>query len=222
MVFEVLQQHLDAGTGAGCGLLFCDVDRFKQVNDQHGHAAGDQLLVELASRLRRLAGPDDVVARLGGDEFVLLSPGADQAALAALACRVEAGMRAPVQTSAGALSVGVSVGSSIGRAGEDPDELMARADRAMYGTKSRRAAQQPPPRPADVPGPLRSGGQDRLDRGAHLGGVGQGLRAEPGDDLAVARSISNFSKFQATSPALPVDVGTVGELAGRAGARPRR
>jgi diguanylate cyclase (GGDEF)-like protein/PAS domain S-box-containing protein len=150
VVFEVLRQHLDTGTGAGCGLLFCDVDRFKQVNDQHGHAAGDQLLVELALRLRRLAGPDDVVARLGGDEFVLLSPGADEAALAALACQVEAGMGAPVRTSAGALSVGISVGSAVGRAGEDPDELMARADRAMYGTKSRRRRSSPRPA-ADVP-----------------------------------------------------------------------
>jgi len=150
VVFAALQQHLDAATGDGCGLLFCDVDRFKQVNDQHGHAAGDQLLVELALRLRRLAGPDDVVARLGGDEFVLLSPGADEAALAALACQVEAGMGAPVRTSAGALAVGISVGSAVGRAGEDPDELMARADRAMYGTKSRRRRSSPRP-PADVP-----------------------------------------------------------------------
>lgn len=150
VVFEVLRQHLDTATGAGCGLLFCDVDRFKQVNDQHGHAAGDQLLVELALRLRRLAGPADVVARLGGDEFVLLSPGADEAALAALACQVEAGMGEPVRTSAGPLAVGISVGSAVGRAGEDPDELMARADRAMYGTKSRRRRGRPRPS-ADVP-----------------------------------------------------------------------
>ena len=149
VVFEALKQHLDRATGAGCGLLFCDVDRFKQVNDRYGHAAGDQLLVELARRLRHLAGPDDVVARLGGDEFVLLSPGADEAALAALACQVEAGMGALVRTSAGALPIGVSVGSALGRPGEDPDELMARADRAMYGTKSRRRRSSPrPPQPA--------------------------------------------------------------------------
>jgi len=144
VVFEALSRHLDA-TGAGCGLLFCDVDRFKQVNDEHGHAAGDQLLVELARRLRDLAGPDDVVARLGGDEFVLLSPGADEAALAALACQVESGMGTPVPTSSGMLPIGVSVGSALGRPGEDPDELMARADRAMYGTKSRRRRSAPRP-----------------------------------------------------------------------------
>jgi diguanylate cyclase (GGDEF)-like protein/PAS domain S-box-containing protein len=138
MVFEALAGHLDATDGAGCGLLFCDVDRFKQVNDRYGHAAGDQLLVELARRLRALAGPGDVVARLGGDEFVLLHPGADEAALTALACQVEAAMGAPVRTPAGALPIGISIGSALGRAGEDPDELMARADRAMYGAKSHR------------------------------------------------------------------------------------
>ena len=91
-----------------------------------------------------------MVARLGGDEFVLLSPGADEAALTALACQVEGGMGAPVRTSAGALAIGVSVGSAVGRGGEDPDELMARADRAMYGTKSRRRRTSPRPT-ADLP-----------------------------------------------------------------------
>jgi cyclic di-GMP phosphodiesterase Gmr len=145
VVFAALQQHLDAATGDGCGLLFCDVDQFKSVNDRHGHAAGDQLLMELAGRLQGLAGPDDVVARLGGDEFVLLTPGTDPTALRALARRVARGMRTPVRTSAGPLSVGVSVGSSTGRAGEDPDELMARADRDMYGTKTRRRRSRPRP-----------------------------------------------------------------------------
>lgn len=151
VVFEVLQQHLDAGTGGGCGLLFCDVDQFKVVNDQHGHAAGDQLLVVLAGRLLDLAGPADVVARLGGDEFVLLAPGADPEALAALVRQVGQRMRAPVETSAGPLPIGVSVGSAIGRPGENPDELMARADRDMYGTKTRRRRSGPRP----LQGPLR-------------------------------------------------------------------
>jgi diguanylate cyclase (GGDEF)-like protein/PAS domain S-box-containing protein len=154
VVFEALQEHLGATTGGGCGLLFCDVDQFKQVNDQHGHAVGDQLLVELARRLRHLAGADDVVARLGGDEFVLLSPGVDEATLTALAREVGRGVRAPVQTSAGALPIEVSVGSSIGRPGEDPDELMARADRDMYGAKihRRRTRTRPPLETVRIPG----------------------------------------------------------------------
>ena len=145
VVFAALQQRLDPATGDGCGLLFCDVDHFKSVNDRHGHATGDQLLVELASRLQELAGPDDVVARLGGDEFVLLTPGTDPAALQALARRVSRAMRVPVPTSAGPLPVGISIGSSVGRAGEDPDELMARADRDMYGSKTRRRRTRPRP-----------------------------------------------------------------------------
>jgi cyclic di-GMP phosphodiesterase Gmr len=145
VVFEALQEHLDAATGSGCGLLFCDVDHFKQVNDEHGHAVGDQLLVELAGRLGELAGPDHLVARLGGDEFVLLAPGTDEAALADLARRLGRGMRTPVPTSAGPLPIGVSVGSAVGRAGEHPDELMARADRAMYGRKIHHRRRRPRP-----------------------------------------------------------------------------
>ena len=145
VVFEALQEHLDASTGAGCGLLFCDVDQFKRVNDDHGHAVGDQLLVELAGRLGQLAGPDDLVARLGGDEFVLLAPGTDEAALTALARRLGRGMRTPVPTSAGPLPIQVSVGGAVGRAGEHPDELMARADRAMYGRKTHRRRSRPRP-----------------------------------------------------------------------------
>ncbi|GAB3347079.1 GGDEF domain-containing protein [Modestobacter lapidis] len=145
VVFAALRQHLDAATGDGCGLLFCDVDQFKIVNDRHGHAAGDQLLVELAGRLQQLSGPDDVVARLGGDEFVLLTPGADPAALQALARRVGRGLRRPAQTPAGPLPIAVSVGRAIGRAGDDPDELVARADRDMYGAKTRRRRTRPRP-----------------------------------------------------------------------------
>ena len=145
VVFDALQQHLDPATGSGCGLLFCDVDELKEVNDEHGHTVGDQLLVELAERLGELAGPGDLVARLGGDEFVLLTTGTDEAALTALARRLALGMRTPVPTSAGPLPIGVSVGSAVGRAGEDPDELVARADRAMYGRKSHRRRRRPRP-----------------------------------------------------------------------------
>ena len=143
VVFQELLEHLDPATGNGCGMLFCDVDQFKAVNDRHGHAVGDQLLIELAGRLERLSRPGDVVARLGGDEFVLLTPGTDPEALAALAVRVERVIQAPVQTSAGPLLIGVSVGSAIGRSGENPDELMALADRDMYGAKSRRRRHRP-------------------------------------------------------------------------------
>ncbi|MGY1739448.1 MULTISPECIES: sensor domain-containing diguanylate cyclase [unclassified Blastococcus] len=142
-VFEALRDHLDPTTGAGCGLLFCDVDWFKEVNDEHGHAVGDQLLVELAQRLRHLAGPDDVVARLGGDEFVLLTPDGDPTHLLELVRSLDEGMRAPVRTCAGAMSIHMSIGTAVGRPGEDPDELMTSADLDMYGAKRRRRRSRP-------------------------------------------------------------------------------
>ena len=59
-------------SSTGCGLLLIDCDRFKQVNDEHGHLVGDRVLQSVASILRSVAGPDDIACRLGGDEFCLL------------------------------------------------------------------------------------------------------------------------------------------------------
>jgi diguanylate cyclase (GGDEF)-like protein/PAS domain S-box-containing protein len=137
-LFEALAGVLADDDAGPCGLLFCDLDGFKQVNDAHGHHEGDVLLVEIAGRLRRVAGPGDVVARLGGDEFVVLSPGADQAALAVLAERVEHELSRPVTVPSGVVQVGVSVGTAIGPAGSDPDALVRSADRGMYRVKSAR------------------------------------------------------------------------------------
>jgi diguanylate cyclase (GGDEF)-like protein/PAS domain S-box-containing protein len=137
-LFQALRQHLDPLCGSGCGLLFCDLDWFKEVNDRHGHAVGDRLLTEVAARLVEATGPDDVVARFGGDEFVVLCPGADRVALEELAARLEATMREPLQLPSGPLSIGASIGSALGRPGEDPDELIARADHHMYDVKAHR------------------------------------------------------------------------------------
>ena len=153
--FVALEQSLVAGPGAGrVGLLFCDLDGFKQANDRHGHATGDRLLVEVAARLRALAGPDDVAARLGGDEFVLLVRPADGHRLAALAGAVEEAVRRPFAVAgqaAGTVSLGVSVGTALAWPGVSSDELVAEADREMYAAKSRRGvrprARRAPRRP---------------------------------------------------------------------------
>lgn len=134
-LFEALEQHLDARSGEDCGVLFCDLDGFKAINDQHGHVTGDRLLTQVARRLLHLAGPDDVVARFGGDEFVLLCPRLDSTGLAAMAGRIEDRIREPFQGLTGPLHVGISIGASIGRPGEKADEVIARADRGMYGVK---------------------------------------------------------------------------------------
>jgi diguanylate cyclase (GGDEF)-like protein/PAS domain S-box-containing protein len=142
-LFEAMHSALDPVQGPGCALLFCDLDRFKEVNDRHGHAVGDQLLVEVATRLSGLAGAGDLVARLGGDEFVVLGPDGGPWRLAGLAEAVVDRFRVPFHGPDGDLAIGVSVGTAVGRPGEAPDVVISRADRAMYGAKSRRWRSEP-------------------------------------------------------------------------------
>ncbi len=141
--FAALDEALagpDPGPSAAgsVGLLFCDLDGFKQANDSHGHAAGDSVLVEVAARLRRVAGAGGVVARIGGDEFVLLLRPADDRRLATAARAVEEAVRSPFRVGDAAVRLGVSVGTALAWAGAIPDELVAAADREMYAVKSRR------------------------------------------------------------------------------------
>jgi diguanylate cyclase (GGDEF)-like protein/PAS domain S-box-containing protein len=138
VLFDVLHEHLDPDTGAGCGVLFCDLDDFKTVNDVHGHAVGDLLLREVTARLQAVAGPDDLVARFGGDELVLVRAGADERALEQLTEAVAERMGAPVVVEGVSLPVSVSTGGAVGAPGTRPDDLVATADRRMYRVKARR------------------------------------------------------------------------------------
>jgi diguanylate cyclase (GGDEF)-like protein/PAS domain S-box-containing protein len=150
-LFDALARHLDPACGSGCGVLFCDLDDFKVVNDRHGHAVGDAVLIQVASRLQELAGPGDMVARFGGDEFVLLCAAGEPDRLHALAAQVVRRLREPVPGPAGDLVVGVSVGIATAGPGEAADELIARADEAMYGAKTQHRRRWPRSgeRPAD-------------------------------------------------------------------------
>ncbi|HVU92328.1 MAG TPA: GGDEF domain-containing protein [Jatrophihabitans sp.] len=139
---EALAEHLDLKSGLGCGVLFCDLDGFKPVNDSYGHAAGDDLLIEIAGRLAGAVRTGDVVARLGGDEFAILLPAVGLLELRALATRLERLVRRPIRLPAGPVTVGVSIGLAVANPGDAPAAAVHEADRQMYGVKARRAARR--------------------------------------------------------------------------------
>ena len=126
--------------GNACAVLFMDLDGFKGVNDTYGHAAGDELLVDVARRLGRTMRASDTVARMSGDEFVILLERVDSTMLAmAAAERAIAEMQRPFVLSSGtSLSISASVGVALGSGDCEANELIARADRAMYRAKARR------------------------------------------------------------------------------------
>ncbi|MFP4513402.1 MAG: diguanylate cyclase domain-containing protein [Acidimicrobiales bacterium] len=133
--------HAGADPGAQVGVLFCDLDDFKAVNDHHGHAAGDTVLIAIAQRLESVTRTDDIVARIGGDEFVVVSVGVSTPELEQMADRALSEIAQAIAIEPdGAITASVSIG--IGRADlgevtsiDDVDALVRVADRAMYEAK---------------------------------------------------------------------------------------
>jgi len=126
------------GRHGGTVLLLCDLDDFKIVNDALGHDAGDQVLTEVAQRLRSGVRDGDLVARLGGDEFAILLDGADETATDALADRLLESVPAPIELVGGRIvTVGLSIGVARSNAGHDARTLLRDADATMYHAKHR-------------------------------------------------------------------------------------
>jgi len=129
-------------SGAGFALLFLDLDKFKQVNDNYGHEAGDELLRQVAARLTAAVRVADVVARLGGDEFVVLIEGRAAAANAARVGRkIELACALPFDIGSHRIKSGASIGIAVyPQDGANAQALMKNADTAMYHAKQQAAA----------------------------------------------------------------------------------
>jgi len=123
--------------GQNCGVLFLDLDHFKEINDTQGHAAGDELLIAVAERLRAALRPQDTAARLGGDEFAILVENILSISdIEHVASRVLQAMARDCMVGGSAIHVGASIGVAI--AGPDhtaPELLIRDADFAMYRAK---------------------------------------------------------------------------------------
>ena len=140
----MFQQNLERAidgcvtTGRKVAVLYLDLDRFKQVNDTSGHAAGDALLVQVAERLRTVIRKDDTLARMGGDEFAVIQPDIDHPDEAlSLAGRVQDAISAPFDISGGAHQIGVSIGIAIAPShATDSGDLLRSADTALYRAKA--------------------------------------------------------------------------------------
>jgi diguanylate cyclase (GGDEF)-like protein len=141
---RALERTLDAALtravkrSRSVGVVMLDLDGFKAINDNHGHAAGDEALREVARRLRGCVRERDLVARLGGDEFVLVltDVGGRSGAVQDAVARIQDALATPVQVNDISASLRAAIGVAVFPGdGADAADLIAHADRAMYAAK---------------------------------------------------------------------------------------
>lgn len=123
-------------TGESVALLYIDMDGFKGLNDEHGHAAGDRVLIEVGRRLTGCLRETDVAARIGGDEFAVICPNCDDDGVRQISNRIREEVSAPVELDAGAYKPSASIGAAVFSGQADTlVSLMEQADQAMYHDK---------------------------------------------------------------------------------------
>jgi diguanylate cyclase (GGDEF)-like protein/PAS domain S-box-containing protein len=123
-------------TGSAVGVLFVDLDRFKEVNDTYGHQAGDLALQEIGRRLSTFGDGTTTVARISGDEFVFVLEDTDVIAARALAEAVLQRLAVPIEVGGHQVTIGASIGVAVDGQEQTPDELLNNADAAMYEAKA--------------------------------------------------------------------------------------
>ena len=141
LFFDRLNMTLEHATRHGntLAILFIDIDGFKDVNDTHGHLAGDQLLAQIAGALKESVRAEDTVARLGGDEFAILMPRLDKSRdVTHLASKVLKAIAQPFRIEGGEVAVSASIGVALSSdSGNDSARLVKCADMAMFRAKKR-------------------------------------------------------------------------------------
>ncbi|GIZ12965.1 sensor domain-containing diguanylate cyclase [Pseudomonas sp. NCCP-436] len=134
--FLPLEQATAKREGRQLGLIYIDLDHFKQVNDRYGHAGGDQLLWECARRMSTAVRSQDVVTRAGGEEFVILTRVMDARELLHIAERIRQSIASqPIQLENEPIPQTLSLGCALLAPGETPEQALKRADQALYRAK---------------------------------------------------------------------------------------